>query len=269
MHSLLFECAEAEAEFLSAELWEQGAVGIQEDPLPGGRCRLRAWFEHHDGLLERFHRFGPELFHEPERDWIEHSRQAWQPFALGRRLYLAPEWDESPTPPGRLRLTVHPGLALGTGAHAATQLCLEALEQQLHRGESLLDVGTGSGILAAAAIVLGAGFTAGCDIDAEAPPIARRNLLNDGMPARFFTGSTRALRDASFDVLTANINAATHRAAAAEYARVAKRLLILSGFPERHEAGVLEAFSPYCFSLQARLQREEWVCLSLLRDGIA
>lgn len=266
MHSLLFECAESESEFLSAELWERGAVGIQEDPLPGGRCRLRAWFEHVDGLQAAFGRYRPEFFQEPERDWEEHARQAWQPFTVGRRFYLAPEWDESPTPAGRIRLTVHPGLALGTGAHAATQVCLEALETHLRRGEMALDLGAGSGILTAAALLLGAGFAVGCDIDGEAPPIARRNLQADGLPARFFTGSTRALRDASVDVLVANINAATHRTSAGEYVRVARRLLLLGGFPERHAESVREALAAFGFSVEDRLQIGEWVCLALTRE---
>jgi ribosomal protein L11 methyltransferase len=131
-----------------------------------------------------------------------------------------------------------------------------------------VDVGTGTGILTAAAQLLGAGLTAGCDIDGEAPPIARHNLQADGLAARFFTGSTRALRDASFDVLAANINAATHRTSAGEYARVARRALILSGFPERHAAGVRESMGAYSFSALDTLQRDEWVCLVFLRDGI-
>lgn len=269
MHSLSFECTESESEFLSAELWEQGAVGIQEDPLPGGRCRLRAWFEHADGLQAAFGRYHPEFFQEPERDWEEHARQAWQPFTVGRRFYLAPEWDESPTPAGRIRLTVHPGLALGTGAHAATQVCLEALETHLRRGDAVLDLGAGSGILTAAALLLGAGFAAGCDIDGEAPPIARRNLQADGLPARFFTGSTRALRDDSVDLLVANINAATHRTSAAEYARVVRRLLLLGGFPARHADGVREAMAAYSFSVIDTLMRDEWICLVLSRDEIS
>ena len=129
MYVLTLDCPEAEAEILSAELWEHGASGIlEESPVPS-RCRLKAWFADPDGLLDRFKPFNPTLAVEVPRDWEAEVRQAWQPFCVGQHLYLAPEWDESPAPAGRRRLTVHPGLALGTGAHPATQLALLALEE--------------------------------------------------------------------------------------------------------------------------------------------
>lgn len=269
MVSLTVECEEAESEFLSAEMWEQGALGIQEDPLPNGRCRLRAWFDHADGLSTSWARFQPTIETEPALDWEELTRQAWQPFPVGERLYLAPEWDESSTPAGRIRLTVHPGQAYGTGTHASTHVALEALEKHLLVGESVVDVGTGSGILMSAALALGAGVAVGCDIDAEAVPIARRNLLADGLTAPVFTGSTRSLRDASFDVLVANINAASHRAAAGEFARLCRRLLILSGFSPRHAESVRAAMAAYSFSVLDTLTRDDWVCLILSRDAIS
>jgi ribosomal protein L11 methyltransferase len=266
MVSLQFECEEEQAEGLSAELWSQGAHGIQEDPLPGGRCRLRAWFDHPEGLLSAFAEHQPELKQEPEVDWEAVSRQAWQPFEVGERLYLAPEWDESCAPAGRVRLTIHPGLALGTGAHAATQLCLEAMERHLQPGDRLLDVGTGSGILLAGAHALGTQFAAGSDIDVDSVQIARENLARDAVPTRLFAGSVRALRDASFDAVVANINAATHRALAGEYARVARRLLILSGFHEDHSAGVAATLGVHGFECVDTLTREQWGCLVLFRE---
>ncbi len=119
---------ESEVEMLSSELWDEGATGIQEDSLPGARCQFRAWFEDPAGLLQRFDHIWAAAGSGTERRLGDESRQAWQPFPVGQRLYLAPEWDEGPTPRGRIRLTIHPGEALGTGAHPATQLCLEAME---------------------------------------------------------------------------------------------------------------------------------------------
>lgn len=266
MYSLFLECPEQEAELLSAELWEEGATGIQEDPLPGARCQLRAWFEDPTGLLARFAPFQPRLESEPEIDWEAACRQAWQPFNLGRRLYLAPEWDENPTPRGRLRLTIHPGQALGSGAHPATQLCLEALETSLRGGDTVLDVGTGSGILASAAVLLGARRAIGCDIDYHSVAIARSNLFHDSVPPLLFAGSTRAVRSASIDIAVANINAVTHETLAREYARVCRRRLVLSGFPDRHTPRVAAALKDCGFSVADTLTRQEWNCLVLCRE---
>jgi ribosomal protein L11 methyltransferase len=266
MYSLYLECPEHEAELLSAELWDEGATGIQEDPLPGSRCLLRAWFEDPTGLVQRFSTFHPRLESEPDIDWEAACRQAWQPFNLGRRLYLAPEWDENPTPRGRLRLTIHPGQALGSGAHPATQLCLEALEEHIGPAVTVLDVGTGSGILVSAAILLGARRAAGCDIDFHSVSIARSNLFHDAVPPLLFTGSTRAVRSQSADVVVANINAVAHETLAREYGRICRRTLILSGFPDRHAARVQAALLPCGFSVTKTLTRQEWICLVLCKE---
>ena len=262
MISLSLECRETESELLSAELWDQGATGIQEEDLPGGRVRLRAWFDSNEGLASRFSTFMPLVREEHFVDWEEVTRQAWQPVEVGLRFYLAPEWDESDTPEGRVRLTVHPGMALGTGDLPATRLALTALERHVRAGERVLDVGTGTGILLAGACLLGA-RGAGCDIDFESARTARHNLIQDAHPPRVFAGSLRAVAPGSADVVVANINAATHETLAVEYARVARRLIILAGFPERHESGVEQALWAQGWHPVGRLADHEWVCLVL------
>lgn len=266
MISLSLECRETESELLSAELWEKGATGIQEEDLPGGRVRLRAWFDSGDGLADRFSAFTPQVREEVYVDWEQVTRQAWQPVEVGALFYLAPEWDESDTPVGRLRLTVHPGMALGTGDHPATRLALAAMERHLRAGERMLDVGTGTGILLAGAHLLGA-RGAGCDIEYESARTARHNLIRDAHPPRVFAGSLRAVAAASADVVVANINAATHQTLAAEYVRVARRLVILTGFPARHEAGVEQALWEHEWHPTDRLTDHEWVCLAFSRTS--
>ena len=262
MISLSLECRGAESELLSAELWEHGATGIHEEDLPGGRVRLRAWFDSEAGLTARFSSFMPLVRDEVPVDWEEVSRQAWQPVQVGSRFYLAPEWDESETPVGRMRLTVHPGMALGTGDHPATRLALAAMERHVRAGERVFDVGTGTGILLAGAHLLGARGT-GCDIDYESARTARHNLIQDAHPPRVFAGSLRAVAAGSADVVVANINAATHRTLAADYARVARRLIILAGFPGRHEQGVEQALWAHGWHPADRLRDRDWVCLTL------
>ena len=117
------------------------------------------------------------------------------------RFFLVPEWRSDAAPEGRFRIIVNPGMAFGTGLHETTQLCLEALETYVRPGARVLDVGTGSGILAHAAALLGAGPVWACDIDPEAVEIARGNA-----EPNLFIGSVDAVRSAAAGVIAANIS---------------------------------------------------------------
>lgn len=205
---------------LLADLWEAGTLGITE-----GDGFLDAFFA--DEAAAR--RFGDPRT-EPERDWIGESEAAWPPIEVGERFFIAPPWSSAPTPPGRLRLTVTPGMQCGTGYHACTQLCLEAMERLVRPGCSVLDVGSGSGILSLAAGLLGAGRIVACDIDPEAAPAER---LGELAPP-FFVGSVDAVRPGSFDVVVANISEIVLGPMRAELERAAP-VRILSGFQD--EAG--------------------------------
>jgi ribosomal protein L11 methyltransferase len=134
------------------------------------------------------------------------------------------------------------------------------MEKHLREGERIVDTGTGTGILLEGAYLLGARGV-GCDIEWESARTARRNLLADACPPRVFAGSLRALAARSADVVVANINAVTHHALAPEYARVARRLAILAGFPERHVAGLERALGAHGWQRLDRLSSREWVCL--------
>ena len=103
---------------------------------------------------------------------MQSARDLLQPMEVGERFYLVPEWRDDPTPPGRFRIAVNPGMAFGTGVHETTRLCLEALEHYVRPGMRVLDVGTGSGILARAATLLGAERAYACDTDPIAVEIA-------------------------------------------------------------------------------------------------
>ena len=195
---------------LLAELYEAGTAGVIE----------------HDGWVEAFFedRESAARFGEPvecdETDWIQQTYDAWPPLLVGERFFVVAPWRGDPTPPGRLRLEINPGLQCGTGRHPCTQLCLEALERIVKPGDSVLDVGSGSGILSIAAKLLGAGRVVSCDIDPEAAKVAP-----------FFVGSVDAVRSGSFDVVVANINAPVIEEMRADFERVARRQ-ILSGFKD-------------------------------------
>ena len=153
MFSLEIDCDADGRDLLIADLWELGLAGIVEL----SDTRVRAFFEatgDSAGLLARYP--GARMREEENRDWVEEARELLQPMEVGRRFFLVPEWRDDPAPPGRFRITVNPGLAFGTGVHETTRLCLEALEDLVKPGTAVLDVGTGSGILAEAARLLGA-----------------------------------------------------------------------------------------------------------------
>jgi ribosomal protein L11 methyltransferase len=192
---------------LLADLYEAGTLGLIE----------------HDGWVEAFFddRETAEKFGEPSEapdvDWVQQTQDAWPPLLVGEKFFLVAPWRKEPTPEGRFRLEINPGSQCGTGQHPCTQKCLEAMEQIVKRGDSVLDVGSGSGILSIAAKLLGASRVIACDIDPDA--------------TADFIGSVDAVRDNSFDVVVANINEDVIGAMRPDLERVAKRR-ILSGFQD-------------------------------------
>lgn len=238
MVSVILECDAREKDELVAELWEQGTQGIAEDDLPDGHCQLRAFF---DSVVDNpsWARFNPRWQEEQPADWTGKWRESWQPQLAGERFFLAPPWSDSPAPPGRIRLEMPAGMAFGTGQHPTTRLCIEQMERQIKQGETVLDVGTGSGILARAAVILKAGLVIGCDIESDAVSAAARYAEGASM----FIGSLRSIRTASVDLLVANINAETILALAGEIRRTSRRA-ILSGFPSNDVSRIERLLGP-------------------------
>lgn len=114
-----------------------------------------------------------------DADWENNWKQFYKPMEIGERLIVVPEWEQANTQ-GRIPLILNPGLTFGTGSHATTRLCLTALEETIHGGERVLDLGCGSGILSIAALRLGAEHAFACDIDEKCVEVAYENAaLND------------------------------------------------------------------------------------------
>ena len=239
MFSIEIQCPPEQNDLLIAELWAHGSAGIVE--LEGGG--LRAFFEDDAGPAALATRFGAVAWRqEVERDWVEASRADWEPIEVGTRFFLAPQWRSDPAPEGRFRIVVNPGMAFGTGRHETTQLCLEALEAHIRPGARMLDVGTGSGILAQAAAMLGAALVWACDIDSEAVEIART-----AAGPNLFIGSVDAVRSGAADLIAANISAEAIARLAPELLRALRPngVALLSGF-ERGEAAAVQAGLERC-----------------------
>jgi ribosomal protein L11 methyltransferase len=199
---------------LVAQLWEAGTLGLIE----GDGC-IEAFFDDAAAAC----RFG-EPQEAPARDWVQATEEAWPPILVGEKFFVAAPWRTEPTPPGRFRLEINPGMQCGTGQHPCTQLCLAAMERVIRPGDRVLDVGSGSGILSRAARMLGASVVIACDIDADAA-----DAVADVAP--FFLGSVDAVRAGAFDVVVANISEVVIGDLKPEFERVAGRR-ILSGFQD-------------------------------------
>ena len=129
-----------------------------------------------------------------EYDWAHSWQKYYRPLAVGARLWVVPEWERDTVqlPEGAVRLLMNPGLTFGTGSHASTQLCLEGIQEVLRPGERMLDLGCGSGILAVAALCLGASHATGVDIDPKAVDVAYENAALNGIgrdQCRFLAGN--------------------------------------------------------------------------------
>lgn len=255
MFSIDVECPQEEREIAIAELWDAGCTGIveQEDT-------LRAFFDDDARQAELQARFGGEIKPADTRDWVAFAHEYLQPMEIGRRIFVCPEWRHDPTPPGRFRIEVNAGLAFGTGAHETTRLCLEALERHVKPGMTVVDVGTGSGILAEAAVWLGAGKVWANDNDPEAVAVARENFQRAGVDVELSLGSADSAPARFADIVVANISPAWIADLASEWMRILKPggIAILSGF----EAGDIRRVSAALEAAGARIAGEfgerEW-----------
>lgn len=259
---LTLRCAHADIDGLSTTLWDRGTLGLQEIELPGGLYEIQAYF---DAPFDANYLPGFVGWHEQpvagETDW----QAAWQPVAVGERLWLAPHWDLSGTPAGRVRVNVHPGQGSGTSYSEPTLLMLEAMEQIIQPSDRVADIGIGSGILTASAHALGARLLFGCDVDPVAAAEASQSLQSDGIAANVWCGSPRSLASANATLVLANINAIQLQGLALELTRILApggRLLI-GGFTERNLPLMHAVFGPS----QQHFNRGPWQAL-LYNDTI-
>lgn len=195
-----------------------------------------------------------------EQNWVQMTQAQFDPIRISQRLWIVPSWHESPDPEA-ISLILDPGMAFGTGSHPTTRLCLEWLERTVEPGQSVLDYGCGSGILAIAAGKLGADRVAGVDIDPLAVAAARANAERNGVDALFADSAEPVAGE--YDVVVANILSNPLRVLApaiCAHVRSGGRLALSGILREQAEEiiGIYAAWLP----MQIADTREDWVCLS-------
>lgn len=267
------EVPAAEAELATDRFWELGAQGVEErdeTTMNGssgpGRTLLVASF----GDEATAERVASEVGGRVETIVGDAWRDAWkehfQITPIGERLLLRPSWREVPADAGdRVVLTIDPGGAFGSGLHESTRLVLRAIEACVKGGERVLDVGCGSGILAVAALLLGAERAVGIDVEQSAVPTTLENAEKNGVGARV-EASTDPIESiaGTYDLVLANIQAPILIPMAAELeARVAPGgTLVLSGILAGQEDEVVDAFTGG--ALEARVSADgEWRAVTL------
>lgn len=202
-----------------------------------------------------------------DEDWERRCLVDFAPMRFGQRLWICPSW-QTPPDPEAINLFVDPGLAFGTGTHSTTALCLEWLDQNVKTGDTIIDYGCGSGILALAAIRLGAASAAGIDIDPKALVASRenaeRNQIDEKtfqlyLPEEFFGGPA--------DILLANILAGPLKDLAHYLANLVKPggKIVLSGIINAQYELIFDVYSPW-FDMQLPVSKGDWSSLTGIRQ---
>lgn len=196
----------------------------------------------------------------PERDWVRITQAQFDPIRITDGLWIVPSWHAAPRPDA-VNIELDPGLAFGTGSHPTTRLCLIWLAEHLHGGETVLDYGCGSGILAIAAARLGAAHVVGIDIDPQAVTAARDNALRNRVQAEFCLPDDAPLMQA--DILVANILTNPLKALAPLLASRVRPggQIVLSGILEGQTDEVIATYAPW-FDLSLAGLEEGWALLA-------
>lgn len=214
-----------------------------------------------------------ELHEVTNEDWAQGWKQHFLIERFGKRLVVKPSWEEYDPAQDDAVVTLDPGMAFGTGTHGTTRLCLEALVEMFDEGHPpnrVLDVGTGSGLLAMACASLGSRRVLACDIEAVACQVARENVAANELQEQVeITQEPLERLEGQFDAVVANILAEENVRLASQLCR---RLapggrLILSGILADKEELVEQGFAPW-FSEPPLIRRQgEWSCLIYFKDG--
>lgn len=271
------DVASANCEKIAWELFDENMIlTMPEDVL------VKGWFSKDDpqsvdavrGQLAAMqkHSFGIdmgtlrlELHTAADEDWAEVWKQYYKPFRIGRRLVVKPTWEQYESRDDDIIIEIDPGMAFGTGTHETTNMCMMLLEKYMDEGMRVMDVGTGSGILAIAAAKLGAKEVLAVDIDPDAVKVANENIERNVVQqnVRVVQGDLIKSEAMACDLAIANIIADAICALAAPMKRhlISGGYFICSGIIKEREQDVLDALKDAGYTVADRLVQGEWVAL--------
>ncbi len=205
-HRVVFRIARELEDELAAHLWQADTLGTETAADGKAHWRVTAFFEREPAGLDGFEIV--ERGETPAEDWLRRWRESAQPLEVGNRFLLDPREIDQPAPDAgsRILLRVPARAAFGTGSHESTRLVLEMMEGVDFKRRNVLDVGTGTGVLALAAMTLGARRAVAFDVDLVSPILAAQNSALNRLEVGFFAGGIEALAaPATFDVALVNV----------------------------------------------------------------
>ena len=202
-----------------------------------------------------------------EQDWVRATQSQFDPIRITDKLWIVPTWHESPDPDA-INIILDPGLAFGTGSHPTTHLCLDWLTRTVQPGQSVLDYGCGSGILAIAAKKIGAGHVVGVDIDPQAIQSSLYNAEQNNVLADFYPASE--YQSAEFDIVVANILSSALSVLAPALAKSCKAggRIALSGILREQESAVSAIYAEW-FDMETPQYMDAWVLLTGTRKCVS
>ena len=200
-----------------------------------------------------------------DKDWVRAWMDDYRPMQFGKRLWVCPKHIPPPEPQA-INLMLDPGLAFGTGTHPTTALCLEWLDSADIENKQVLDFGCGSGVLAVAALLLGANHCIGTDIDPQAITASQDNAAANGVNSKLDLYLPNDMPDAQFDIVLANILAGPLTELAEALAMHCKTggHIVLSGILESQSEKIIQAYSPW-FELEPITVKEDWIRVNGIR----
>ena len=276
-HQLTLDVPDDLIDAVVGEVSDDGVAGVWESHVPEpGVTRLVIYFNIRSNLdtvedsvrtvFQRADRSNPPISRSivEDLDWTGEWKKSYTSFPIGDDFFVMPSWEDCKCPDDRLPIRIDPGQAFGTGTHETTQLTMEALGRWVEPDQTVLDLGTGSGILAISARLLGAKDVFACDIDPVAVQVARANVERNAEEDIFvFCGSLDAVKTDSIRLLLANLTADLITGLLQEFRRVLTRhgIAILSGILREQSEELRKFITSNGFSIFEEITQGEWLVL--------